>query len=153
MPTYPRISRLLSSLLLAAAFFGVGCASPAPGLVLQPVGPPSSDHPVTAPVAGTLVVYSAYETGATSPALPDDVRLHTRYEIRSAQGVLLQTVSNRAGPYGEEPSPVELPPGRYLVAAQANGHGVVTVPVIVAAGQTTAVHLERGLPVAAADTH
>jgi hypothetical protein len=60
---------------------------------------------------------------------------------------------NDNGTSWEGPAEVQLPPGKYRVVARANGYGTVTVPVTVAAKQTTTVHLEGGTPIEREKTH
>jgi hypothetical protein len=95
---------------------------------------------------GTLLVFSAYKTGVPGPNLPEDLRQHTDYELRSADGKSLRQVANGTGYQGEDPLPVQLAPGRYEVVARANGHGLVTIPIVITADRTTILHLEGGGP-------
>ncbi len=136
-------STVILPLVAVAAIFVAGCASSAPALALAPVGPPQH-APTPASAQGTLLVYSAFNTGVPSPNLPDDIRQHSDYELRSPDGRLLQVVSNHAGFQSEDPAPVPLPAGNYRITARANGYGLVNVPVVIAANQVTTVHLEGG---------
>jgi hypothetical protein len=120
-----------------------GCASNGPGLVLAPVGPPSSHS--AAGSASALVVFSAYDQGAHFNDLPSR-RVHSDYRILATDGKLLQTVHNDDGTAVGSPKEVFLPAGRYQVVARANGYGAVTVPVVIGTHQTTTVHLEGGNP-------
>jgi hypothetical protein len=131
---------LLAMSLVAGAVFWSGCASPAPCLVLDPVGPPPSAVAI-AGSNGTLMVYSAYEQGAEFNS-PCYRREFSDYKILSADGKLLQAVHNDTGTLREAPKPVQLPVGTYRVIARANGYGEVTVPVVIRAQQITTVHLE-----------
>lgn len=118
-----------------------GCASPNPGLVLRPVGPPpgGASHPGR---PGTLQVFSAFDTSANFNTTPYRQR-HTDYELYSADGKeRIHTVRNDTGKLLDGPVAVSLPAGKYQVVARANGYGKVTVPVLIQANQTTAVHLE-----------
>jgi hypothetical protein len=51
-------------------------------------------------------------------------------------------VHNDIGTDVREATRVQLPPGKYRVAASSNGYGTVIVPVVIAANRTTAVHLD-----------
>jgi hypothetical protein len=129
--------------LLAAVLFA-GCASTRDSLVLAPVGPPP-DMAAASASTGSLVVFSAFERNAPLPPGPDYRRRYSDYRILSADGQLVQTVSNDTGSAVGAPLEVKLAPGTYRVVAPANGYGVVTVPVVVVAARTTTVHLEGGL--------
>lgn len=131
---------LLAPVLLASLVLFGGCASSDSGIVRNPVGP-SVTNP--AGLAGTLVVYSAFDNRAVSTGDVDRRRL-SDYRIYSADGRLLQKVHNDSGIMWSGPKEVRLSPGNYRVAARANGFGLVTVPVLIAANRTTAVHLEGG---------
>ncbi len=127
--------------LLVVAIMMAGCAARR-GLVLDAVGP--APTPVTVGLStGALVVFSAYDTTAHFGASPYHHWL-TDYKIYSADGKLLQTVHNDSNTVVEGPARVKLPPGRYRVEARANGYGVIIVPVLIAAGEVTPVHLEGG---------
>jgi hypothetical protein len=136
-------STALPLLVATSMVFISGCASSGPTLVLAPVGP---EQPVASPLSdkGTLLVYSAFNTGLPSPSLPDDIQQHSNYQLFSNDGKLLQVVPNRAGFQGEDPLPLHLAPGSYRVTARSNGHGLVTVPVVIAENKVTIVHLEGG---------
>jgi hypothetical protein len=125
------------------AFLFSACASSRPALLLAPVGP-SSLSALPSSLQGTLLVFSAYKTGVPSPSLPENLRQHTDYQLRSADGKPLWQVANGTGYQGEDPLPVHLPPGNYQAVARANGYGLVTVPVVIAANRTTVLHLEGG---------
>jgi hypothetical protein len=128
--------------LLAAAALWSGCAAGPHGMVLEPVGPsPQASGSTT---TGTLVVYSAYEV--TAPGIGDFEHRHhySDYRILSEDGKLLQTVHNDIGTEVKEATHVQLPPGKYRVAANSNGYGTVIVPVVIAMNRTTVVHLVGG---------
>jgi hypothetical protein len=108
-------------------------------MVLAPVGP-AAVQAASAGSQGSLVVYSACDPTAHFNSLPY-ARFYTDYRIFSQDGQLLQAVRNNPSPSVPGPSKVELPPGQYRVVARANGYGEVTVPVIIAAGRLTTVHL------------
>jgi len=131
---------LISANVLVTAALLAGCVSPQHGLVLDPVGPPTSQS-AGASSNGTLMVFSAFDPHAHFNDLPY-LNHYTDYKITFQDGKLLQTVHNDSGTLLEEPKRVELPAGAYGVVAWANGYGVVTVPVIIRANQVTTVHLE-----------
>jgi len=119
-----------------------GCAAPKTGgLALDPVGPAPGGHESGS--NGMLVVYSTYNFqtnvdrffGRTHPACAD-------YKIFRRSGRLVQSVRNDAGEM-EGPVMVKLPAGDYQVKAYATGYGVVALPVVIKAGQTTAVRLDE----------
>jgi hypothetical protein len=133
---------------LAAGILVAGCADYRGGLVLDPVGPaPGAAAPADGAV-GSLVVYSAYETipdlSAVNSGSTDDHRQYFGYKILSPDGQPFKSVNNNAGTVELHPQQVELPAGRYLVVAQANGYGRVTVPVTIIGRQNTILHLEGG---------
>jgi hypothetical protein len=116
-----------------------GCASAGHEVVLAPVGPAPSEAVSSSP-HGTLVVHSAFDPNAHFNSLPY-TRFYTDYRIFSKDGKLVQAVQNNPSPSVPGPVEVKLPPGKYRVVARANGYGKVTVPVTVAAGEVTVVHL------------
>ena len=70
------------------------------------------------------------------------LRHYTDYKITSENGKLVRTVHNANGTSLEGSKWVQLPVGTYCIVARANGYGVVTVLVVIRAGQITTVHLE-----------
>ncbi len=139
-------SKLSATLLGSAlALLFSGCVSSRPALVTAPVGPPALASQPASP-QGTLLVFSAYKVGMADPGAPFGVQQHSDYQLRSEDGHPLREVVNGTGYQNRDPLPIHLPPGRYQVIAQSNGYGLVTVPVIIAARQTTTVHLEGGGP-------
>jgi hypothetical protein len=140
----PDLAVMLAAFPLATlAALLAGCNSSRSALAFAPVGPVQS--PAASLVSsGTLLVYTAFNTGVPSPNLPDDIRQHTDYELRAEDGKLLRHISNQAGYQSENPSPVPLPAGNYQITARANGYGVVTIPVVISAGRLTELHLEGG---------
>lgn len=127
------------ALLLAA--MAAGCSSaPRSTITLAPVGPlPEATAQAD---AGVLVVYSAYIPNEFGSNTPNYRRYHSAYKIFRPDGKLVRSVANESGPTSEEPTAVSLPPGEYRVEAMANGYGRVTVPVTVASGRPTIVHLD-----------
>jgi hypothetical protein len=126
--------------LLTAAALWSGCAFGPHGMVLEPVGP--SPLASGSSTTGTLVVFSAYEV--TAPGIGDfEHRKHySDYRILSEDGKPLQTVHNDTGTEVKEAARVQLPAGKYRVAASSNGYGTVIVPVVIATNRTTVVHLD-----------
>jgi hypothetical protein len=138
---------LLNSILIATAALLSGCAtgSGGSGLVLDPVGPPLSPAMETpASGNGTLLVYSAFRRNADFNSRDPNRPEYSDYEIFNSDGTLQQRVHNDSGTMLQGVLPVELPMGKYRVKARANGHGFVTVPVIIEAQQSTVLHLEGG---------
>jgi hypothetical protein len=67
---------------------------------------------------------------------------HTDYYLFDQRGDELKHVDNAVGHYATAPRLINLPPGRYLVKAQAKNYLWAKVPVVVEAGRTTRVHLD-----------
>jgi hypothetical protein len=129
------------SLFISGLLFS-GCAFPQQNLVLDPVGPPSVRQ-AAADSEGSLLVFSAFDPQPHFSDLPDKGH-YTDYKIFTEDGRLLQQIHNDNGGSLEGPLEVKMEPGKYRVLARANGYGLVTVPVVVLARQTTIVHLEGG---------
>ena len=110
----------------------IGTVGPGPAATANP-----SDN-------GTLIVYSAFATDADFYSRNPYGRRYTNYKILTADGRLFERVQNSNGTLTEDALPVSLPPGNYQVNAQSNGHGKLKVPVVIAARQTTILHLEGG---------
>ena len=116
-----------------------GCATPSTMVVSEPVGPDLAPARVNvAGHGGQLVVYSALEV---ADAVSSDFPTHAGYDIYSTEGKLLQRVDNRSGSFYQMPAAVALPPGEYLIKAPATNRGLVTVPVIIKANETTTLDL------------
>jgi len=128
--------------VMVAAFLLTGCMSRPSALVLDPVGPAPAS-PEFASANGKLIVYSAFDAHAHFNDLPYR-RYYSDYGIYSEEGKLLRTVHNRSNTPLELPREVELPAGDYRIVARANGYGMATVPVRIAAHRITSVHLEGG---------
>src|SRR5580700_6949874 len=134
-------------LTLAAACISLllaGCATSNHSLVLQGVGPNPTAAANTTSTQGTLLVYSAYEVNADFNTRDPHRPVYSDYRILTPDGRLQQLVHNNSGTMLQRPLQVDLPAGTYHIVAQANGYGLVTVPVAIAAGQDTIVHLEGG---------
>jgi len=128
--------------LTVAALLWSSCAYNQQRLVLDPVGP--SPQASGTGTTGALVVFSAYEV--TAPGVGDFEHRHhySDYRILSENGKTLQTVHNDCGTVMREAARVQLPAGKYRVAASSNGYGTVIVPVVIATNRTTVLHLEGG---------
>ncbi|HTH50159.1 MAG TPA: hypothetical protein VMB21_21780 [Candidatus Limnocylindria bacterium] len=121
-----------------------GCATYEQHLVLEPVGP-STELVPAAGVNGSLVVYSAFD-GRLLASRDGDHRRYSSYRLLAAGEDHPRVIDNDSGTAWEGPVSIELPAGSYRVVAPANGFGTVTVPVVIAAGRVTTVHLEGGDP-------
>ena len=130
--------------LFAALGLSAGCATHDQHLVLEPVGPSAEPAPA-AGTNGSLVVYSAFD-GHLTAASDGDHQRHSDYRLLAAGEDRPRRIHNDSGTVWEGPVPVLLPPGSYRVIAPANGYGTVTVPVVIAPGRVTTVHLEGGDP-------
>lgn len=133
-------------LAVTAGALLTGCATHHP-LTLETVGP-ARFQPMTldaTTTTGSLMVYSAYRRNADFNALDSRRPEYSDYKIFAADGTLLQRVHNNSGTMLQDPVAVALPSGKYTVIARANGYGYVTVPVMIAAQQTTVLHLEGGV--------
>jgi hypothetical protein len=138
-----KTSPILPAAILAVLVLLSACVSFGAGLVLEPVGPPALPSVATASV-GRLVIFSAFSPNAPRAGDWDYRERYTDYDISTLDGHLLRSVANDAGLTYAAPAEVELPPGSYRVSARANRYGRVLVPVVIAAGRTTTVHLEGG---------
>ena len=120
-----------------------GCTTGQNGAVLDPVGPAPGQFWVDYDTNGTLVVYSAYEVNADFAGRDRRSPVYSDYKIFNPNGGLRQKVHNNSGTLLQAPVPVPLPPGAYQVRAHVNGYAsYVSVPVVIATGQTTVLHLE-----------
>jgi hypothetical protein len=120
----------------------VSCASTP--VVLAPVGPEPAPWSGLEPSAGTggLQVFTAtdeYELDHDVPYFP-----HQDYEIYSGTGSRLRRVWNSQSHEDETPAVVTLPAGKYLVKADAELYGFVTVPVVIRPAELTRVILQPG---------
>jgi hypothetical protein len=135
----------LPSLIIAGALLS-GCATGGK-LALDPVGPAPSPVTVNSSATdGTLVVYSAFRRGTDVNEHEHYRPEYSDYKILTAEGEWLRRVHNNSGSPLQDALTVELPAGKYQVVARANGYGFVTVPVVIAAQQSTILHLEGGDP-------
>ena len=142
--THKAMKTLSILMLITASAILSGCATAPKGLALDTVGPPMSQSSPASLTNGTLLVYSAYEVNADFNARDPNRPEYSDYTVFTPDGKLLQKVHNNSGTILQDAVPVELPPGKYNVHANANGYGFVTIPVIVESRQTTTLHLEGG---------
>ncbi len=129
-------------MLVLAITFLSGCVTDKNGVAFDPVGPSPNQPAADNATNGTLVVYSAYEVNADFNARDPNSPEYSDYKILTTDDRLLQKVHNNSGTILQEAVPVELSPGKYHVMAHSNGYGYVVVPIVIAAGQTTTLHLE-----------
>ena len=122
-----------------------GCATSHNGMVLDSVGPAPTSTVNPAVPDGSLLVYSAYEVNADFSSRDTRRPEYSAYRILSTDGRLQQVVHNNTDTMLQRPKQVALPAGNYRVVAEANGYGVVTVPITIAAGEMTFVHLQGGV--------
>ena len=130
--------------IFAAAGTGLllaGCTTSHSGIVLDSVGPAPTTR-MTPATTGHLVVYTAPEVNASFNSRDPNRPVYSDYRLLNADGTLRERVHNDSGSMLQEPQAVALPAGTYRVVAQSNGYGTVTVPVAIAAGQDTVVHLD-----------
>lgn len=135
--------KIIPFVLIGAGFvpFATGCISHP--MALAPVGPEVGKHAM-AGTKGYLQVFSATEKSI--PFASDDPTffdLHTGYEINDAAGKSVKFVANHMSNMDEWPDTVRLPAGTYNIVAESTCCGLVTVPVVIANGKTTTVHLDR----------
>ncbi len=138
-----RISFLMG-LGLSALWFG--CAS-AP-VVVATVGPNPAglDHHAR---DGQLQVFSDL-VGRTEGDNPTWYQ-HKDYTIYDQQGRRVEHVRNTVGYYARRPNLISLPPGKYVVRAEAKDYLFVKVPVVIESGRITKVHLDGDWQPSAAD--
>ncbi len=118
-----------------------GCAST--HVPLGPVGP-NPAVPPTISANGRLEVLSDLEVrrDANEFAFNPVFYQHTDYDIYNLRGGKVRHVSNSTGKYSEDAEVVSLPPGKYIIKAQAQGYARVSVPVVIEPGRRTRVHLD-----------
>ena len=113
-------------------------------ITLAPVGP----RPVAAvqfvPSSGTgqLQVFTetdVYEYERAVPFFP-----HRDYQIYTTDGSYLRRVWNHQNHEDETPAVITLPAGKYVVKADAEFYGPVSVPVVIRPNETTRVILQPG---------
>lgn len=132
------IDRLVFVMAVTCAVTLFGCATPAPIVVHDPVGP-WQPHTIADDGSGQLMVYSA--TRVTT-ADDSEYPVHTPYTIYGPDQKVVRIVNNTAGLFSQAPSTVSLPPGQYRVKALAADSGFVIVPVVIVPHKTTIVDLD-----------
>jgi hypothetical protein len=115
-----------------------GCASKP--VVLNSVGPEPVNPEAFIP-EGYLQVFSDTKEHVIGDSPP--YYTHTGYNIHDPSGKIVEYVPNHIGDMDESPSLVTIPAGNYKIVAQSYSYGRVTVPVVIQAGGTTVVHLDR----------
>ena len=134
--------------IIQLVLFGAGCIPFVTGCIsnpmaLAPVGPEVGKGVVVG-TKGYLQVFSATEKSI--PFASDDPTffdLHTGYDINDAAGKSVKYVANHMSNMDEWPDTERLPAGTYNIVAESACCGLVTVPVVIANGKTTTVHLDR----------
>lgn len=89
---------------------------------------------------GQLQVFSAL-TGRTEGNNPTWFQ-HTDYTVYNQQGKAVKHVANWTGHYSGTPRVINLPPGKYVVKAEAEDYLWVAVPAVIVPGHVTRVHLD-----------
>ncbi len=132
----------------------VGCASTP--VTVAPVGPNPLGGDNQASRGGLQVFSSlAEQSDNQNQGSRDDVWYqHTDYYVYDRQHRPVKHVDNDIGHYETTPRLITLPPGKYIVKAQAEDYSWVNVPVRIERGRTTRVHLDQKwqVPVYAAKT-
>jgi hypothetical protein len=137
-----KLNRII--IITGAGLLLAGCVTPPKSLVLDTVGPAPSAAKNTDEANGNLTVYTAYQASADFNSRDPYRREYTDYKILRPDGTIEKQVHNSSGSILQRPQQVALPSGNYRVVAQANSYGEVIVPVMIAGGQDTLVHLEGG---------
>lgn len=137
--------------MLAAATLLSGCAG-TPRMTLDTVGPAPTQATAIMAAKGSLVVFSDTETVYDSdlPArrsfehwTPSSYTWqYSGYKIFSADGKFIKFVKNNSETTLLHPQQVDLPAGKYCVAADSQGYGRIAVPVVISASKVTVVHLD-----------
>ena len=125
---------------LAVTLLLTSCASQP--IAIAPVGPRPGAYFVATTGAGQLQVFTEtdeYEWNHDVPYFP-----HRDYQIYTSDDKRLRRVWNSQSYEDETPTVVDLPAGNYLVKADAEFYGPVTVPVVIRPGQLTKVILQPG---------
>ncbi len=122
----------------------MGCVSKS--IALGPVGP-NPDGSQREASTGSLQVFSRMDVQQDDQNQAGDGtpvwHQYTEYNVYNLDGKLVKRVVNSAGHYSERAEVVALPPGKYLVKAQAKDYFWVEVPVTIERGRTTRVHLDE----------
>lgn len=102
---------------------------------------------------GSITVFSAREPVA-NPVIPGSsdspgggdsgfTWKFSSYKILSPSSRVVKFVNNNDGQAVVSPTKVELPAGKYLVKAETQKYGEVTVPVVIAEGRNTVLNLDN----------
>ncbi len=129
-------------LVLGSAPLLIACTSQP--IALAPVGPHPTpwSHIQPAVGRGELQVFTEtdeYEFDHDVPYFP-----HRDYQIYTQDGQRLRRVWNSQDHEDEMPAIVNLPAGRYMIKADAEFYGTVSVPVVIRPNQLTKVILQPG---------
>lgn len=108
-------------------------------MAVAPVGP-NPNGAETQRNQGQLEVYS-FMAGHAEGNNPTWYQ-HTDYTIYDQAGREVEHIRNSLGRYESVPRQISLPPGRYIVKAEAKDWSLVSVPIVVKAGRVTKVHLD-----------
>ena len=136
---------LLMLNIVATGIMLAGCASDNKRIAINTVGPAPAKTSATSPSTnGNLAVYSAYrrtpDFDTRDPYRPE----YSDYRIYNVDGKFLRNIHNDSGTFLQDPASVPLVPGKYRIVARANGFGLIMVPILIEAGQSTVLHLEGG---------
>ena len=146
-----------SFILIAVGAILAGCAGMKNSLVLDTVGPAPAPSAQSNSGQGTLIVYSAYQVNAGFNNPNPNSPVHSNYKILDRDKKSPKWIHNATSNMLQSVVPVNLPPGKYYVVARSNTFGIVTVPVIIAPGRETVLHLDgrdtspEGIPIDAAN--
>ena len=125
-------------------FLGVtGCATTP--VVLAPVGPNPVGRESVASMGELQVFSRVVEQSDDQNQGGDgisDWQQHADYVIYNLHGKRVKHVDNAVGHYETAPRIVTLPPGRYIVAAEAAEALRVRVPVEIKPGRLSRIHLD-----------
>lgn len=113
-------------------------------ITLAPVGPAPTGVVSAVPAAGQgeLEVFTEteeYDYSKDVPYFP-----HRDYQLYAPNGKRLKRVWNHQNSQDEIPAVVTLPAGQYVVKADAEFYGPVTVPVVIKPNELTKVILQPG---------
>jgi hypothetical protein len=134
-PSIKKLALQNTIISVAKAILLSSCAS-SPTIVHDTVGPALAA--VDEGHNGVLIVYSATAWTSGDDDGPRQLN-YTDYQVSSADGTALRQVTNG----DDQPARVSLPKGNYTVMAESDNLGTVNVPVAIAPGKTTILHLER----------
>ncbi|HEV2454200.1 MAG TPA: hypothetical protein VGY98_08065 [Verrucomicrobiae bacterium] len=135
----PKFNSIISVFLGAVM---AGCAGMKSGLVLDTAGPAPATAGKSNSDEGTLVVYSAYQINADFSSRDPNRREHSDYKILDQDKNTVKWVHNATDDMFQSAVSVKLSAGKYFIVARSNGFGIVTVPVVIAPGRNTALHLD-----------